>query len=76
MARLDAVLGRSPFDRAESSPPRESVPELWLDQDSPADHDMTSDRDKGAPGGHRRSPIRAWIGPKVRFWYRIPDALR
>lgn len=28
MARLDAVLGRSPLDRAESASPRESVPEL------------------------------------------------
>jgi len=32
MARLDAVLGRSPLDRAASSSPRKSVPELWLDQ--------------------------------------------
>jgi hypothetical protein len=52
MARLDAVLGRSPLDRAESSPPRESVPELWLDQDSRAD-EGTSDRDKGADKGAR-----------------------
>jgi hypothetical protein len=71
MARLDAVLGRSPLDRAESSSPRESVPALWLDQDSPAEHEGTSDRDKGAdkgaraPGGQRRSPIRAWIGPRM-----------
>jgi Phage integrase family len=46
MARLDAVLGRSPLDRAESSPPQ-----LWLDQDSPADHEGASERDKGADKG-------------------------
>jgi hypothetical protein len=51
MARLDAVLGRSPIDRAESSSPRESLPELWLDQDALADHEGTSDRDKGADKG-------------------------
>ena len=58
MARLDAVLGRSPLDRAESSSPRESVPELWLDQDSPAGHEGTSDRDKGPDKGAwgRRRP--------------------
>jgi hypothetical protein len=59
MARLDAVLGRSPLDRAESSSPRESVPALWLDQDSPAEHEGTSNRAKGADKdarGRRRSP--------------------
>ena len=51
MARLDAVLARSALDRHESSPSRESVPELWLDQDAPADHETASDRDKGADKG-------------------------
>jgi hypothetical protein len=59
MARLDAVLGRSPLDRAESSSPRESEPELWLDQDSPTDHEGTSDRDQGAdkPAAPTRSRL-------------------
>ncbi len=51
MARLDAVLGRSPLDRAESSAQPESVPEMWFDQDAPADHEGTSDRDMGAGKG-------------------------
>jgi hypothetical protein len=24
----------------------------------------------------RRSPIRAWIGPEMANWYRIPDSNR
>ena len=83
MARLDAVLGRSPLDRAESSSARKSAPELWLDQDAPADHEGTSDRDKGADKGARgpRRPKKK-PDPSVdraenwRFWYRIPDSNR
>jgi hypothetical protein len=62
MARLDAVLGRSPLDRAESWSPRESVTELWLDQESPADHEGTSDPDKGARG---RRPATRKPDPSV-----------
>jgi hypothetical protein len=37
MARLDAVLDRSPLDRAQSSSSSASASESWLDHDAPAD---------------------------------------
>jgi hypothetical protein len=57
MARLDAVLGRSPLDRPEEPDPAESVPEVWLDQAS-AHGATAADRHKGADKG-ARVPRRA-----------------
>src|SRR5680860_1841200 len=36
--------------------------------------DKGPDRDQTAAPRARKSPIRAWIGPMRRDWYRIPDA--
>ena len=70
---------RSPLDRAEASSASESVPELWLDQDAPADHEGTSARDKGCFGpSPRKEEARSerGSGREWRVWYRIPDSNR
>jgi Phage integrase family len=84
MARLDALLGRSPLDRDEEPDPAEPVSEVWLYQATAADGSTAADRHKGADKGARGprrttkkpdpSVDRAEIGD-VGTAYRIPSDL-